>query len=1672
MGVLERVAGEPVPGMTVGVYGTHPLDPSRARPWQPMIQGIKGLERRAAPGKMLAETVFGPGIRSAGSAGAIDTLLETLTQRGHQWQATILDNATLRMHFLHQKKSMPRAFFDLPIQQGFFVTMHPGMLRDMERTAWQTDVRRAQFVARGQVYRTPAPSGKGWKWEQRSWMQRMTAGLADILTVAETPEDYMSMTKRARKFIYEKGFQDIVYAGAKKSPLTMGEASKFMRRGSMFDILQASLVGVFTGPGIDDPRVMGARPAGLSSWPWGKFGESAVFEGERVLNPMKWFLGETAALENLALGHVISHRGIKPESALKGNLGTISPGALVPFGATSDPARVQALTQRWAIAALAGRGRHTPSISTPLAEAAKKHASTLAGTPLQFTREARMALVLDPAFERAVAASGGGAVISPKLAESLAADITQYADYESRAWNKMIERGGGKAIEKLGIGTPIITSFGTKHRIAGITQMAGADLAIGWSTFLKGKAPEAVRESIVRDIADQVGAWSRGRKIEGRGFVPFTEKQLAARRENISGFMQRMAEVVGGGTKVVGKAEYGVAGLIPTLQIGSEAKFGQDELQRILEASEAYNERLKIARQRGLDMDLQPVRGYFAAGSFRAAGRDWSSMFIGGSVMRRLESQRVVTKAVGNWVRPMEGFPKEIDAWLHQNAKQVAYALAKGQRILPGPGDKYIITPGGEYLQTLSKRFHPGGAKLRMRDITNVRLWQTESADKLARLYEAYVKSWQKETKQEVVRTFGPMVLGKDMAELAELDAFKTVGAPKPLDKLQKYTRVVSGGKGYNINELSGTIFEAGSPLRKQGQLIQLGEELGPIHIGGFMEGGRMVGGMKTSQLYLPSLETYRAVAIEAEQRLQQIGQTDVYMDELVRRHQRLWQEVTKTKPTTEEVEKAAREYYNTFAKALGGKTGFMSYLASARMAHSGYLGLVPGGVLPPLDPTERMPGIVRAGLEQERAAMRKLGTALENPFVVEISESTAKEMGVFDFFRRRSDTAFGRLTAYPATGPTMESVYQFKMVSDSRLGQRQLRLSNLVALSMFRDFDMDKAAVTFMTGNIAQQRMENFYRDTVLPRMREYKDVLQGDPEWANLEGQLKKELENVKHGGDRVRYETMMNMAVAKSTAVTAAVDQQLANKYMTKVLTPVMHWYLEPFREYAALPSVLTEIEQVTGLTRNKMKDVGGLIALIKQQAIVKGKGIEYEAVKALVHEAGTAIPGLGQAGGKFDRAAFEASATRISESLVRLAGVDPAGKTSQEVYKAVSGAIGGQGGEWHIIADQARRLDAAKGYLGVVQTQLREKMEAGGKLPMLRNLLTKRLESEAAFHDVSQAFIDSFERAKTGGLKHATALERQLLDTMHFARDLGMDTSQQIVAIEQAKVNAQKSRAVMEEMNEALKRGAKEEGVSILDRVTRWWRDIKTPFWQKAGVITGAAIVLGAAAKSLLTGGYGPPEISSRSQFAPPHRTGYTPSGGEFDGPYASPDMFGATYKPGGIWGGISHVLGGEPSDYGVEAGRPGMPDVKPVFGPRMQVPAAVVDVGPGISSSDQRAMILSGPPISGQSMLPPASQAASSIMESSNLPFHPDARPVMDRPDYLRQGPMERAYTLSVGQPLGMGDSVGALTPRMQQDLLSMEDLFAGSNVELFSEIAYEGKWDIRNALDRGIMSSF
>lgn len=1484
----------------------------------------KWIERQPAAVRAIYQRVRGiehdvgrayglPGRRHSGTATGVAHMLATLGQAGHQFEATILDNATLRVHLLNDARKVGRGF-TMPLDVGGYISGMPEYIRDQTRTGLLPEVSRSKFITRGRGWMEDV-SGKQ-VFRTRSFGQTLTRSVMGEMGKATGTvgvAEMVSMEENIQRMINQGVAEDAIWVGRTKAPLhpDLAESVMYGRGGSLMDVFQAGGVSVRQGPGIEAGRYI----SGPGDFPLEfKAGQLALTD-KASLKTVGDFLTLERQLQRE--GVRISTGALKDEAVLHSMMSLYGKGDIVPFGAHA--VRHQ-MYQRLGITKVRGApgAPSRPTVSTPMVEAMKREAEKNFGANWgQWTAEGRVALVMDTGFEQATGASAGGAIVTRNFADQLAGDITQQVDMESRAVSKILEKTpvGTRAIQPVGVGSTLITSGGTKHTIASVQQMKGAQMAIGFQEFVGGKHPEAIREAIIRDLMDRVGPYKRGwyeGDAKSKVFKRYSEETYRELTGAKSQFLHRVKETLGGGTRLTTTGQRGVYGLQPQMLIGPRAQLGRRELRSIQDHMNQYNAHIKTLKNVEVGKNVDLLQDFFEEGEFTIGeGRDaraFKAIFMTQSVMNRLEQQSLVTKAAGRG--------------------DVGFA---------------------------GSRYHSRGTKLRPKDIVSLRGWHTAEANALADEYTRYAKGYMRTAKKELAKTVLPFTSGAPLPGLEGIMGFPDMPGAVGMKDLKRYMEAPFGGKGIGVEHLTESIFAETSPLRKKGVAVQLPSDWDALTISGlFGDKGELIEGIQTKQVYLPGLEMYRGV---------RAGAKDIYIDKLLKSHERFYMALSAVNPSRTTVDKASRSYYKNLGLALQGKSGLLSYLSTARMAHSGYLGLVPGGT---------------------GATAAAIGTALESPSVVDISQSTARQMGVYDAFKRADDIAgadklYGRLTAYPSIGPTTENAYLFRMVQDSDLGSRQLRLSNAVALSMFRDFDADKSAVTFFLDRKAQKLSKAFYEKNVRSNVAAYDSLIDTMSE-DNVA--VKKMLSDARAGSDEMRYSNILDVAYTKAASGAHGRQARLAEKYLTKQLTPAINWYMQQFRDLSTIPGVL----EATSPKNRQLVNVA-LGAIEQQVAIVKGGQISPTARQAFSALSGTYVTA------EAEEAAVRNLSTFLGE-MPSLKPVDAAQGMTEDFIKGMG--------------IQTRRDQVSRGIIEIAKIRQRELLQAdkAGSIPSLRTLFTKVKGEEAPFLSVVRAITGFSERTAQGRMPHWTAAETPIMDAIGMGKQMGFQMGHSVADMTAAAKSVATTGKEIEALNSALKQ-AGSRGPTVLDRVTGWFSRADTPYWQKAGVITAGALVAGAVAKSILFGSsYGPdsPPPGPPSQvYVPPPQVYASPPIPDSSGPMA-PQPHRMHRKPGGLWAYVSSQAGRSDSYYDAEPGQK-MAQAVPNFGRRIMLPGMGLDLGPAIADSRSRPMILAGPAIGGGAPLPPAMPAAPVSVDGGAPPMmqaqEPTAR--VSLPDHMRFG---------------------------------------------------------------------
>jgi len=1589
---------------------------------------------RSAEGEAIAlpEALQKANIGGAAAEDSVKNIFRALKESNQNFSAKFIGGKYVRVNLLEggseTMRSVTGANFTIPIESQGRFAWSPEMSQSTGYAQTAAN-KEAHFISRQRFARVGPESV-----QPMTGLQSLAHTMSRDIRTADTstPGRMRNLARTLQGRFSNEYMKNLVWTGFK--PLAEGggpTGQAYKKMGSIYDVFQMGVVGVTQGPGIGAGRVIQEVE---SKFP---------FVGGKFQPGNAWQQIEEYQKTLTGLGLNLSDEAVKAEHVLGGNIGVWKLGDIVPFGGSGDPSR-QAY-QRWGISQLApvakgarGARRFDPLTTKARAAAEQFISRTEGGGTGRWGALSKVALVMDPRFEAAVAGSAGGAVVSREFASQMTADITQFAQYDSSRWGKLQDPKTGRYLSEMVVGTPFISSMGSKHTVASILEkMSGAQVAVGWSTFLAGKNPEALRDAVFRDIMDQSGAYERaiGRTSKGT-FRKLSPGQISKRKELLNKLFGKMTSAIGGGAELnYLTGEYGVRGIVPQIRTGAASKFGAAEMGSVQVAIDEYNKALKTDKVGKMNLGLSRINDMFRVGELKAGGETFKSMFLTASFMRRLEMQEVVTKAVGHWTRPSQASGLDI----------LLGRLSELDKPDVGRAGEQYWSKGQDAARTIVNRlYHPRGVKMGPRDIINLRMYQSKEADRLADYYERIIKGWGRKEKTELGRIWG------SWSPKGEKGFQKLSGSLSLEDMAKKYGnyKAAPGGAAkLTMEELGGTIFGETSPLRKQGVAFKLGEA---IEIGAIKDqAGRVVErGVKSREFYLPALEFYRGVMPAVEEGLgSDIG---MFRDKLVRAHESAFLSLASTNPDHGQIEKRLNQYYNLLGSGFTDKTGVYSYLSTARMAQSGYLSLVPGGE------TRGLGGKVA----------KALGTGLDDPFTALISPETAKEMGVYKHFLdtrgRATRSLYGRTTAWPGIGPTMEHVLRFKLAKEGELGRNSLRISQLVALTMFRDFDADKAGVTFLTGKNAQELSKAMYEKTSIPRLKGYSQLAKIDPtlknmvdESAGASKEISDAIQAARREGKDIRHSTLIKMADIKTQSIHARIAKgtDIAAKYGTKALTPTVNWYMQQFRTLSTQKAMVGDLREmgILGASERLSGALGGIFGIIEQQTAIAKSGTESQGAIRLFELMNTSWDP------KASPDKFNAAAAEAHGLVVKLTGAKP-GASGREIYQALKGrgepfTVGGRGAAAGVLGRESTAINAMKQMLGVGAVRQR------GQYPEIMKQFSKGREGfMAAFHGL-EGVLDIYERASTeSGVRTAYDQSAKLYTDM---AGLGkvMGFSEATSVDEAAKALQAREYRIAEQAvsNDSIKQAGAAAKTTVLDRATGWWTNTKTPYWQKAGVITGAAIILGAVAKSTLLGGYGPegpPRMTADQVMGPPPPVIMAalpiPMGG---GPWQPPEMpYNLGKKPGGLFAYVSDQVGFDSEHYGQDSPT-GMWPVKPSFGPRVNMSGFGLDIGPGIADSEQRPLILTGPPVGGGSPMQPAMAAMGRSKEQ--MPYiSPTTEPpaMVSLPEYMRGG-----VTIEATQPEGSS---------ADDDIESIMSEALGMRVDLTSN-----RWDPNEGTIQRMMDS-
>lgn len=1579
-----------------------------------------------------------PGTTGAPTTTAAARMLSRVTAAGHQWQAELHGQSALRFQFLSQGKRVSGAWVDIPLQMGRFIQGKNAFVQELLEQSDLPYVKSASFMARPRAYIAPggAPA-------YETVGQAMFGTLTKVLSRgAQRPEDLVRIARRARSTI-NKGFENMLWSGGRvlegvdtvAELVAQAKANIAGNTGTIYDVYQAGVVGVYAGPGISAPKLIEGMGPGAGGFP---FVNGQLVEG-KARETITEFLTRTGPM----FGGTLTDVALKSEAALAGNLGLWKLGQLVPFGMHADPARQN--YQRWGVAQLIGSsGRKVAPVTTPEMEAAKEFIARKTGGSGRFGVRADMAIMVDPRFEEAVAASGGGVVITKDLASRLSADVTYQAEVAAKAgkkWTRYLQRGAkGEYISPTGVGTPLITPW-FKGTVAAIPNAIKAwvrgskekrvsvDMAIGWTQLLKGKDPAALREMILSDVMTKIGPVYKG-YYRGGQLIRYPGDVAATRSELQTKLLNQIQGIFGGSSidweeyssnfaKQTGVSDAGT--MLPHIRVGAETKFELQQLTDLNKAIVEYNTAIKEKKAAGAKIGLRPITEMFDRITTKFGGQELEALRMSSWVARRLSLQETTTKAVGSWVVPVSSA---------MAGELKGGELRKKNKLT---GMQGFVRPD----------FHPRGTKLKLADITNLELYGTQEARDLAEHYKGLVNRWKNFEKGELANILKPFYEGAPIPGLGDFVQKAKLPGGVALDKLAAMYNPINripGGAGTPLAQLTGTLLDPSSPFYHKGVAVNLPEA---INLETFTQGVRKT--YPTSQIYLPAMEFYRGISPPAIAG-GRMGKAQQYVGPLMRAHESLYMALAAQHPNIGDIEAKASKYHNLLGQAMTGKTGILSYLTTARMAHSGYLALVPGGRGP---------------------LARELGTALD-PFTVQISEATARGMGLHEgkygkdaMAALRGEGLYGRAIAYPSIGASTEMVYRFKMVKDSELGRNQLRVANYMALLGFRDFDRDMSGVMFLKDREAQARFKAMYEKTTKPMLWEYQKAYRSlgrqpealDEILSSLKGEdpaLANQIKEAITSGKALTRDALMGLSLFKEGKVATEFDLAIARKYTTKTLTGPINWFTRQFDAYIKNPSI-------GDLAKGHVPSArlaSSLMTLFEQNAaIAKGK-------LATVPQAALDIANILSKPVAIGTPEFAAAKESLATAYLRLGGVpEPLLKNgvptaiTKEMQLQIKAAFG-TGGEILSVMNRNRLMWGSEHLLIANQARLAENATAA--MNPLSALMKKRSKTKEGLYGMVEAFRAQYERISDPGKKVMSSMEQAMVGALGLLKPLlGLETDDLIVRL-QTKTKL-KAREGMRAANRSAKEGAA-GAPGILQRAIDWWHSTKTPFWQRAGVITGAAVMLGAVAKNLLFPGYAPASLALPTQpYAPPPNLepgkpiSYPEA--ETGGPPVIPG------KPGGIFGRIGAALGLGSADYS-SMRRDGMPKVSPVFGSTVSLPGVGLDLGPGIAESPDRPMLLAGPPVGGDPPLPPAIPSVGG--HGPDIPARtpaPEPTARMTTPSYMRQ-----SWEVSAVEPNNF---------RAREVRDSLRHLTNADRIEMSSVMdPRDGRFERRLALEESELSSF
>jgi hypothetical protein len=679
---------------------------------------------------------------------------------------------------------------------------------------------------------------------------------------------------------------------------------------------------------------------------------------------------------------------------------------------------------------------------------------------------------------------------------------------------------GGEA-RMPGVGSALIAGMGGKFTISAIAEM-GPDIGAVASMKLlrKGgeagfvtKHPEAVRKLIVEEILSQVG----------------TLKPGGPRQAAKLSFLKKLSGEVSGKLVLHKKGRYT---RYPQIQLGPEADLNLDKIERLVRS---YN------KQAG------------SLGGITTGIRRVSTDIIG---------------IGGEAAEDVMGYmaPDWLGVRANQELGVINYAMRRGQPV------KGIGGAGLSYTPAYGK-----GMKIRLKDIANIAIYGEPESAALAKILTQSVEQASMERKQDIFKTFLPILGTHTVAGGIKLDTLR---------EAHPFIGLPTGQAEFLTEELAGTIFDPSHPFYK-GFTLNLDD---PIRVPG------LHADVWTTQVHMPGMETLglmpeTKVVDGVERTLYHISpaQRAVY-----KTYRQAFADPTGLRETVV-------ESLDAISRASLGKTGLIRKAIEPRMGQSGYFRLVGMG---------------------EGAAAKALGTELQpvklatgevihQAATVAISEADVRAMGLLKEFKQAGEAPsgymFGLMSAYPAQSYAHNRAVLYKMIGAAeaeRLGPGGLGTHQALAIQMLRDNDADNVGTLFISGKRGQQVLRKLAARHHAPEIEAQARILE---KLLSEEQRMLKGMGNAPSVVDPavLTFKELQSYADDTVSAASHMAQRTAAARaeqfYGVKAMTPALNWWAGRMQTFLG--------EQAS---QSEQKAAKAILSAVEQAgAVAKGAGVATEA-----------------------------------------------------------------------------------------------------------------------------------------------------------------------------------------------------------------------------------------------------------------------------------------------------------------------------------------------------------------------------------------------------------------------------------------------------------------------------